>query len=64
MHHVRPVIRGRKRIQREVDEMRAIESTPLVPDFGRQYGVPYYRLYARFDVFHACSELVFGNPKY
>jgi hypothetical protein len=37
-----------KRIEQALDEMRALESTPVIADFARQYNVPYNRLYRRF----------------
>jgi hypothetical protein len=37
-----------KRIEQALDEMRALESAPVIADFARQYNVPYNRLYRRF----------------
>jgi hypothetical protein len=53
-----------KRIQQAVDEMRALESTPIITDFARQYDVPYQRLYARFHGALAKSDFVSGNRRF
>jgi hypothetical protein len=53
-----------KRIQQAVNEIRALESTPMIADFARQYDVPYQRLYARFHGTLAKSDLVSGNCKF
>jgi len=52
-----------KRIQQAVDEMRALESAPVIADFARQYDVPYNRLYGRFHGTPAKSDLVPGNRR-
>jgi hypothetical protein len=49
-----------KRIQQAVDEMRALESTPVIAHFARQYDVPYHRLHGRFYGTPAKSDLVPG----
>jgi len=53
-----------KRIQQAVDEMRALESTPVIKDFARNYDVPYQRLYRRFHGTPAKSNLVPGNRRF
>jgi hypothetical protein len=53
-----------KRIQQAVDEMRALESAPVITDFVRQYDVPYNRLYRRFHETRAKSNLVPENRRF
>jgi hypothetical protein len=53
-----------KRIQQAVDEMRALESTPMIANFTQQYDVPYQHLYARFHGTLAKSDLVSGNRRF
>jgi hypothetical protein len=47
-----------REIPQAVDEMRALESTPVITDFARQYDVPYHRLYRRFHGTPSKSDLI------
>jgi hypothetical protein len=53
-----------KRIKRALDEMRALESAPVIADFARQYDVPYNRLYRRFHGTPSKSDRVSGNRRF
>jgi len=53
-----------KRIKQALDEMRALESAPVIADFARQYDVPYDRLYRRFHGTPSKSDRVPGNRRF
>jgi hypothetical protein len=52
------------RIQQAVNEMRALESIPVIADFARKYDVPYQRLHGRFYGTPAKSDLIPGNCRF
>jgi hypothetical protein len=51
---------AKKRIERALDEMRALESAPVIADFAPQYDVPYDRLCRRFHGTPSKFDLVSG----
>jgi hypothetical protein len=52
------------RIQLAVDEIQALEFTPVIADFARNYDVPYQRLQGRFYGTRVKSDLIPGNRRF
>jgi hypothetical protein len=52
------------RVQLAVDEMQALESTPIISDFAQKYDVPYQRLQGRLYGTLAKSDLIPGNRRF
>jgi hypothetical protein len=52
------------RIQLAVDEMQALESTPMIADFARKSDDPYQRLRGRFHGTPAKTDPIPGNHRF
>ena len=53
-----------KRIERALDEMRALESASVIANFAPQYDVPYSQLCRRFHGTPSKSDRVSGNGRF
>ena len=53
-----------KRVERALDEMRALDFALVIADFAGQYSVPYNQLYKRFHGTRSKSDRVSGNRRF